>query len=179
MIDVRSKIWRPRPEIKYVPLDYGNNINEGILVFTKYGNSVRRKPVALATTRTDIHFWDTDHDNPEFCKHFRLGATVDFKTRAKIEMMVQKYWDVFHEAGVRLLVLGFDFTIDTGGSQPVCCRKPNYGPHESDIIVKQQDVLIANGWIRKCYGPWGFLVVLAPEPHQEEIEKIEDFIWRM
>jgi hypothetical protein len=27
--------------------------------------------------------------------------------------------------------------------------------------------------------PWGSLVVLAPKPHQEEVEKIEDFIWRM
>jgi hypothetical protein len=135
--------------------------------------------VTLASTRTDIHFWDADRDNPEFCKHFRLGATVDFTTRGKIEMMVQKYWDVFHEAGVRLPVLGFEFTINTGGSQPVCCRKPNCGPHESAIILKQQDVLIANGWIRKCYRPWGSLVVLAPKPHQKEIEKIKDFVWRM
>jgi hypothetical protein len=26
---------------------------------------------------------------------------------------------------------------------------------------------------------WGSLAVLAPKPHQEEIEKIEDFIWRV
>jgi hypothetical protein len=164
MIDVPSKIWRAKPENKYVLLDYSDNIDDDILVFTKYGNSVRRKPVALVSTRTDIHFWDADCDNLEFRKHFRLGATVDFETRGRIEMMVHKNWDVFHEAGVRLPVLGFEFTIDTGGSQPVCCRKPNYGPHESAIILKQQDVLIANGWIRKCYGPWGSLVVLAPKP---------------
>jgi hypothetical protein len=94
-------------------------------------------------------------------------------------MMVHKYWDVFHEAGVRLPILGFEFTINTGGSQPVCCRKPNYGPRESAIILKQQDVLIANSWIRKCYGPWGSLIILVPKPHQEEVEKIEDFIWHM
>jgi hypothetical protein len=77
MIDVPSKIWRPKPENKYVPLDYGDDIDDDILVFTKYGNSVRRKPVAYATTRTDIHFWDTHRDNPKFCKHFRLGATSE------------------------------------------------------------------------------------------------------
>jgi hypothetical protein len=127
MIDVPSKIWRPKPENKYVPLDYSDDIDDEILVFTQYGNSVRRKPVTLASTRTNRHFWDADRDNPEFRKHFRLGATVNCATRGKIEMMVQKYWDVFHEAGVRLPVLGFEFTVDTGGSQPVCCRKPNYG----------------------------------------------------
>jgi hypothetical protein len=145
MMDVPSKIWQPKPEKKYVPLDYSNHIDDNILVFTQYGNSVRRKPVTLASTRTDIHVWDADRGNPEFRKHFRLGATVDFATRGKIGMMVQKYWDVFHKAGVCLPVLGFEFTIDTGGSQPACCRKPNYGPHESAIILKQQDVLIANG----------------------------------
>jgi hypothetical protein len=136
MIDVPSKIWRPKPENKYVPLDYGDDIDDDLLVFTQYGNAVRRTPLALVSARTDIHFWNHDRDSPEFHKHFRLGAAVDFETRGKIEMMVQKYWDVFHEAGVRLPVLGFEFAIDTGGSQPVCCRKPNYGPHESAIILE-------------------------------------------
>jgi hypothetical protein len=179
MIDVPSKIWRPKPANRYVPLDYGDDIDDDLLIFTQYGNSICRVPVAVASTRTDLHFWDSARDTPEFDKHIRIGAHVALATRGKIEMMAQKYWDVFYEAGVSKTVLGFEFAIDTGGSQPVCCRKPSYGPHKSKIILEQQQVLLANGWIWKCYGPWGSLVVLAPKPHQEDVTNIDDFVWRM
>jgi hypothetical protein len=122
MIDVPSKIWRPKPANRYVPLDYGDDIDDDLLVFTQYGNSVRRLPAAFESARTDIRFWDAARDSPEFKKHIRIGDHVDFATRGRIEMMVQKYWDVFYEAGVSKTVLGFEFAIDTGGSQPVCCR---------------------------------------------------------
>jgi hypothetical protein len=116
---------------------------------------------------------------PELRKHLCIGDSVDPATCDTIESLVMKYWDVFYKAGVCKTILGFEFAIDTGGSQPVCCRKPNYGPHESAIILKQQKALIANGWIRKCYGPWESLAVLAPKPHQMDVENIEDFIWHM
>ena len=164
---------------RHIPLDYGNDIDDDLLVFTQYGQSVRRLPAAFNSARSGIHFWDSKRDTPEFKKHICIGDHVDFATRGKIEMMVQQYWDVFYEAGVSKTVLGFEFAIDTGGSQPGCCRKPSYGPHESKIILEQQNVLLANGWIRKCYGPWGSLIILAPKPHQEDITNIDDFIWRM
>ena len=174
-----SKIWRPKPENRYVPLDYGDDIDDDLLVFTQYGKSVRRTPLVFENTCTDIHKWDATRDTPELRKHLRIGDDVDPATCSSIESLVMKYWDVFYEAGVCKTILGFEFAINTGGSQPVCCRKPNYGPHESAIILEEQQALLANGWIRKCYGPWGSLVVLAPKPHQEDVENIEDFVWRM
>jgi hypothetical protein len=179
MIDVPSKIWRPKPANRYVPLDYGDDIDEDLLIFTQYSKSIRRIPLAFTSSCTDVHFWDTARNTPEFNKHLRIGTNVDHVTRGRIEMMVQKYWDVFYKAGACKTVLGFEFAIDTGRSQPVCCRKPSYGPHESKIILAQQKALLANGWIRKCYGPWGSLVVLAPKPHQEDVTNIVDFVWRM
>jgi hypothetical protein len=145
---------------------------------TTCGNSVRRVPAAVASTRTDIHSWDAARDTPEFNKHIKIGDHVALASRGKIEIMIQKHWDVVCEAGVSKTVLGFEFAIDTGGSQPVCCRKPRHGPHESKIALEQQEVLLANGWIRKCCSPWGSLVVLAPKPHQEDVTNVEDFIWR-
>jgi hypothetical protein len=178
VIDVPSKIWRPKPATKYVPLDYGDDIDDDLLVCTQYGRTVRRTPATFSSARTDIHAWDSIRDTPEFTKDFRIGSAVEPATRTQIASLVQKYWDVFYAAGVSKTVLGFEFAIDTGGSQPVCCRKPTYGPHESRIILQQQQALLANGWIRECYGPWGSLVVLAPKPHQEDIEDINDFVWR-
>jgi hypothetical protein len=59
MIDVPSKIWRPKPENRYVPLDYGDNIDDDLLVFTQYGKSVRRTPAVFESTRTDVRTFGT------------------------------------------------------------------------------------------------------------------------
>lgn len=121
MIDVTSKIWRPKLENKYVPLDYDgndidNNIDNNLLVFTQYGKTVLYLPAVSELARADIHFCDCACDTPEFRKHIWIGTNVDFKTCGKIEIMVQKYWDVFCKAGVCVTVLGFELAIDTGGS---------------------------------------------------------------
>jgi hypothetical protein len=39
--------------------------------------------------------------------------------------------------------------------------------------------LLRNDWIEECGGAWGSLIVLAPKPHQEHIDNISDFVWRM
>ena len=46
--------------------------------------------------------------------------------------------------------------------------------------MKYVQVLLSNKWIRECHdGGYGTHIVLAPKPHQEEIENIEDCIWRL
>ena len=41
-------------------------------------------------------------------------------------------------------------------------------------------VLLHNKWIVECKsGAYGAPIVLAPKPHQEDIDDINDFIWRM
>ena len=59
------------------------------------------------------------------------------------------------------------------------CKQPNYGPHESKIIMTHIQALLDNNWIEECEGPWGSLIVLAPKPHQEHVTDINDFVWRM
>ena len=85
---------------------------------------------------TSTAFWDCARDTPEFKKHIRIGAHVAMATRGQIEMMVRKYWYMFYRAGVSKTVLGFEFAVDMGGSQRVCCCKPSYGLHESKIILE-------------------------------------------
>ena len=45
--------------------------------------------------------------------------------------------------------------------------------------MKQLQTLLNNVWIEKCEGPWGSSIVLAAKPHQENIQKVDDFIWIM
>ena len=73
-------------------------------------------------------------------------------------------------------ILEYEFSIDTGSSKPVCCKKTNYRPYESKIIMEQLQVLIKNGWIKRCEGPWGNIIVLELKPHQERIVNIDKFI---
>ena len=46
--------------------------------------------------------------------------------------------------------------------------------------MKHVKTLLHNEWIRECpTGAYGAPIVLAPKPHQEDVENIDDFVWRM
>ena len=45
--------------------------------------------------------------------------------------------------------------------------------------MREVEKLLANKWVRKCGGPWGSMVVLAAKPHQENVNDIEKFVWRL
>ena len=180
-IEVPPKLWRPKPKDRYQPDDINLDLDDGILLFTRHGNANPHPTPVFRhlPARDDIRLWDDTVDSHEFEKNFRLGSTVDLETKGQLTMLIQRHWDAFYEAGVVHCVLGYEFTLDTGKSQPVCCPQPNYGPHESKIIMQQLDTLLHNDWIRTCGGPWGSMVVLAPKPHQEHVEDINEFVWRM
>ena len=109
----------------------------------------------------------------------KISDKVTDTIRNQLRQIIIKYWDSFCEEGAKRTILGYEFAIDTGDAKPVCCKKPNYGPYESEIIMTQIRALLGNDWIELCFGPWGSAIVLAAKPHQEHIENIEDFIWRM
>jgi hypothetical protein len=138
-----------------------------------------KTPFAFIYTHTDNCTWDADRDNPEFLKNFVIGDTVLPSTQAEIISMIQLHWDCFYSEGIRNLILGFQFCINTSGSAPLCRRKPHYGSHEGTIIMAHIDVLLHNGWIRPSDGPWDSSIVLAAKPHQEHVTDIKEFIWRM
>jgi hypothetical protein len=181
VIEVPPKVWRPKPTDKYLPMDYSDDIDDGVFIFEQYGKSMRRQRAPFVQTRdpSDIHLWDGLRDKVEFDKGFKIAATVDPSARQAVVSIIEENWDCFYSEGVCKPILDFEFCIDTGGSPPVCCRKPHYGPHESKIIMAQIVVLLANGWIEECDGAWGSSVVLAAKPHQESITDIAEFIWRM
>jgi hypothetical protein len=179
VIAVPPKLWRPKPADHYIPMDYSNDIDESVFLFEQHGRAICHPPTPFSNIRTDIHQWDHDRDIAEFTKNFVVGPTIDPAVRSSIVSIIQAHWDCFYSAGVRFPILYFEFAIDTGASPPVCCKKPHYGPHESKIIMEHVNVLLSNGWIRECYGPWGSSIVLAAKPHQEHILDIQDFVWRM
>ena len=96
-----------------------------------------------------------------------------------ITNVIIKYWYCFFKEGAWRPILDYNFIIDTGTVKPVCCCKYQYGPHEPKIITLKTESLILNGLIEECGGPWGIIIVLAENPHQENVTNIEYFIWCM
>ena len=100
-------------------------------------------------------------------------------SKQQVSAVIKKYWDCFVTVGAKQIILGYEFVIDTGGAKPVCCKKTSYGPYESKVIMEQVNQLLHNNWIKRCGGSWGSMVVLAQKRHQEHIQDICDFVWRM
>lgn len=61
----------------------------------------------------------------------------------------------------------------------MCYKEPWYGPHESEISLKEVKILLAEDLIERCAtGGWGSTIVFAPKPHQERVNMVKDLIWR-
>ena len=90
-----------------------------------------------------------------------VGTEVSLHTTDKLRALIVKYWIFFYNAGTKRTILDYEFTVDTGDSPPVCCRKSSYGAHEKLILMAQIESLLDNGWVRECGGAWGRHIVLA------------------
>jgi hypothetical protein len=128
--------------------------------------------------RDDVEYWD-DKYQAEFDNGIKIGKHCPSGIKTRVIVVIKRYWDNLYKAGACRPIRGFEFVIDTGDATPVCCFSPVYGPHESNIINQQLEVLRSDFWSRRCGGPWGSMILLAPKPHQENIDDIKDLIWRM
>ena len=181
MIEVPPKIWRPKVMSKYTTPDLQDDDVDDILNYSQYGKCVYKNDLNWSddSCRKDIICYDDATHASELKRDLCFDESVDENIRSEITNIVKEYWDCFVKVGAKRPILRYEFGIDTGGSKPVCCRKPSYGPYESRIIMEQISQLLHNRWIERCEGPWGSMIVLAQKPHQEGIINIEDFIWRM
>jgi hypothetical protein len=179
VITMPPKVWRPKPPSRYIPLEYGDEIDDDLFIFRNYGKALSLpKSGATIPERDDIIYWDAAKHQAKFDQVITIQDHIPPDIRSKLTAIIQDNWDCFAAEGVHRPVLGVEFHIDTGGAQPVCCKQPSYGVHEGPIMQKSIDALLSTEWIRKCGGPWGSKGILAGKPHQEEIWNIEDYIWR-
>ena len=69
--------------------------------------------------------------------------------------------------------------IDTGNHPPIAVKNPRYGLHESVIMNKTINTLFdLDHIVKDVLSPWGFIITLAPKPHQEEVTYIADCVWK-
>ena len=164
----------------YSPVDALEDIEEGVFNYKQYGNAIYRpRKLCKETRRNDYIMYDAQRDKAEFDANIRIAKDATHAHRNTITGIVKKYWDCFCKVGARRPILEYEFAIDTGTAKPVCCKKPRYGPYESQVMMKHLQALLKNDWVERCEGPWGSSIVLAAKPHQEHISDIKDFVWRM
>ena len=131
VIDIPEKIWRPKPQNRYKPIDYGNDVYDGMFDFKHYGKTVFRPKIQWAERpRTDLIIYNQIIDEEEMRKNLNVGEDVIEEHKITLEEVIIKYWDYFCKRGARRTILAYEFAIDTGVSSLVCCRRPTYNPHE-------------------------------------------------
>ena len=127
------------------------------------------------TSHTDIITFDNIKDKNNLVS-LCISDAVGGQITTAANDIVKAYWDVFAPAGIFRTILGYEFKIDTGTAPSVCCRLPNYGHYEGEIIMTHIKTLLDNKWIRECpTGVFGAPIVLVPKPHQEDVVDIKDF----
>ena len=162
-----------------------DDVDEDLYLFPSYGRGALLRqthtPNNFSIRRDDLILWDAKQHQAEFDKVVRIPSDLPSAYRDKLVSTIQRYWDSFIASGVCRPVLNYEFCIDTGNANPVCCKPPRYGVHESAEINRQLRGLLDTGWISTFpeLSGWCSQIVLAPKPHQEHVTNIDDFIWRL
>ena len=181
IITVPLKIWRPKPVDRFIPLPPYSDIDDDLCLSSAYSLAIRRtkEKSPPPSTRDDFILWDKNIHFSHLQNHLHLRDDMDITVRDAILSVVKKNWDAFDKQGVSRSILGNEFGVDTGASPPVCCQLPRYGIHESKIMTEQIEPLDKNQWIRDYKGAWRSMILIAPKTHQEDVDNINDFVWRL
>ncbi len=99
--------------------------------------------------------------------------------RDQVYDFIREFWSVFDSKGVTVPVKYYECVIDTGSARPIAIKKIHYGENETVIMRKCIAALAKVGHICQVRGDeWLFKALLAPKPHQEHVQDIDDFVWR-
>ena len=114
-IEVPPKLWRPKQVNKYVPLEYADDIEEGVFDFVHYGKTVFRPNIQWKDrVRDDIIMYKKSAHEEEMTQGLKIGKSVDPTTKDSLIRLVTTYWDCFCEEGARRPIIGYEFAINTG-----------------------------------------------------------------
>jgi len=146
------------------------------ILYKEYGKPLWFEKKQLGP-REDILVFNPKIHEEEFNRNIQWQDCPEEK-RPIFQKLIQQYWDVFAEEGVKKHIRGAKFHVDTGSIAPVCVKPPRYGPHESKVINDLVEKLEKNGIIEDDDGPWGAPIVLAAKPHQEHLHWSQ-YTWRL
>ena len=157
MIEVPSKIWRPKVVRKYITPNLEDTSMDDLLDYGQYRNCLYKPELEQSDSSKlpDIINFNAAVHSMELERDLSFDDSVDAATRISITDIIHEFWDFFVKEGTKRPILGYESGIDTGGAKPIFCRKPSYGPYESKVTMAKIVHLMSNKWINQCGGPWG------------------------
>jgi hypothetical protein len=139
------------------------------------------KHPALALDDIDPVFqstYDETKHGAKLCSKLNL-VHLDKPTQDLVYQLFQKYWSVFDDKCQFVPIKDYSCVIDTGSTQPISVKKIHCDPRGSPIMQKCIAFLAKLGHIRQVHdGEWLLKALLAPKPHQEHVQQIDDFVWQ-
>ena len=122
-IRMPPKIYRPPIPSSYVEPEQLPDPLEGMECLHKPLGQSLWKHKTPPPIRTDIiHFNPLIHLK-ELNKNANWEGCTEVN-RGRITRILKDYWDVFAQEGLRNPIMGYNFVVDTGAAEPVCCRLP-------------------------------------------------------
>ena len=77
MIDAPEKIWRPKVKNGYIPIDYSDEIDDGLFDYINNGKAVLKPMVdCKAHTQNDIITYNHAEEWDELIKGITIGDTA-------------------------------------------------------------------------------------------------------
>jgi hypothetical protein len=141
----------------------------------------KKKFVAPALDQDDPKFKYTfsEADHGKHLKNELDLFHLSLEQGAQLTALIKQYWCVFDDLGTFIPVRHYQCIIDTGSAALNAVKKIHYGPWEIPIMHCSIAVLEKIGQISQIHdGQWLFKALLAPEPHQEHISDIANFVWQ-
>ena len=106
VISLPPKIWRLTPSSQYIPVEYADDIDEGIFDYSHHGKAVYQPKLKWEhRDRHDLITYNECTDKAELDKGLVFGTDVPTVVRGKIRSMVIKYWDCFCNTGAKRTII--------------------------------------------------------------------------
>ena len=115
-ITVPAKVWHPKPEDRFLAIDYETKHDNSIFTFERNSQAISTLPMAINLAMwLDICTQNTSRNKEEIHKKYvNLGSSVNPITNQQIRLIVPKYWNFFNANSIKFSVHHFEFTVDTG-----------------------------------------------------------------
>jgi hypothetical protein len=99
-IPLPPKVWQPKPPLRYIPFDYGNEIDNDFFIFKWYGKALAFDPASHPPPdRTDIHLWNAERDQTEFDKNIMIPSDLAPHLRQELIAIIHDNRDCFFAEG--------------------------------------------------------------------------------
>ena len=172
--------WKPKQISRGRSVNYGAELPDKAFCPPWRGCSLcAGAPRPLTPERNDVTPFSAELHSELLEKSLKVGESCPADVCDAIVDIHKRHWDALGPSGVRRSILGFQRAVGAGDSPPASSRQPSCGTCERPTMLKFLEDLKRNGLICEENGPWASSPALAPKPHREDADDVDEHAWRM